>query len=100
MDKLQWDIHQMCLRNRDGSFATRAARERTLDMCARQLKEMGYRQLRAQSIKPKHVEALVNRWQADGLAAGTLKNRVAHLRWWADGAGVGHSRRQCPPGRP
>ena len=87
MDKLQWDIHQMCLRNRDGSFATRAARERTLDMCARQLKEMGFRQLRAQSLKPKHVDALVARWQTDGIAVGTLKNRMAHLRWWAEKVG-------------
>lgn len=87
MDKLQWDIHQLCLRNRDGSFATRAARERTLDMCARQLKELGYRQMRAPSLKPKHVEALVNRWQAEGLAAGTVKNRMAHLRWWAEKVG-------------
>jgi hypothetical protein len=87
VDKLQWDIHQMCLRNRDGSFATRAARERTLDMCARQLNDMGYRQMRAQSLKPKHVEALANRWQAEGLAAGTLKNRMAHLRWWAGKVG-------------
>lgn len=87
MDKLQWDIHQMCKRNRDGSFATQAARERTLDLCARQLKEMGYRQMRSQSLKPKHVEALVNRWQGEALAAGTLKNRLAHLRWWAEKVG-------------
>ena len=87
VDKLQFDIHQMCLRNRDGSFATRAARERTLDMCARQLKDMGFRQMRAQSIKPKHVEALVRGWQAEGIAAGTLKNRLAHLRWWAEKVG-------------
>ena len=77
----------MCLRNRDGSFATRAARERTLDMCARQLKDMGFRQMRAQSLKPKHVEALVRGWQAEGIAPGTLKNRMAHLRWWAEKAG-------------
>jgi integrase len=87
MEKLQWDFHQMCLRNRDGSFSTRAARERTLDMCARQLREMGFRQMRAQSLKPKHVEALVSRWQAEGVAPGTMKNRMAHLRWWAEKVG-------------
>ena len=87
MDKLQFDIHQMCLRNRDGSFSTRAARERALDLCARQLKGLGYGQMRAQSLKPKHVEALVGLWTAEGVAAGTLKNRLAYLRWWAEKVG-------------
>jgi len=87
VDKLQFDIHQMCLRNRDGSFATRAARERALDLCARQLKELGFGQLRAQSIKPKHVDALIGKWTAEGITAGTLKNRMAYLRWWAEKVG-------------
>jgi integrase len=87
VDKLQFDIHQMCLRNRDGSFSTRAARERALDLCARQLKGLGYGQMRAQSLKPKHVEALVGLWTAEGVAAGTLKNRLAYLRWWAEKVG-------------
>ena len=77
----------MCLRNRDGSFATRAARERALDLCARQLKELGFGQLRAQSLKPKHVDALIGKWNAEGIAAGTLKNRMAYLRWWAEKVG-------------
>ena len=77
----------MCLRNRDGSFATRAARERALDLCARQLKGLGYGQMRAQSLKPKHVEALVGLWTAEGITAGTLKNRMAYLRWWAEKVG-------------
>jgi len=84
---LQFDIHQMCLRNRDGSFSTRAARERALDLCARQLKGLGYGQMRAQSLKPKHVEALVGLWTAEGITAGTLKNRMAYLRWWAEKVG-------------
>jgi len=77
----------MCLRNRDGSFSTRAARERALDLCARQLKSLGYGQMRAQSLKPKHVEALVGLWTAEGITAGTLKNRMAYLRWWAEKVG-------------
>ena len=84
---MQFDIHQMCLRNRDGSFSTRAARERALDLCARQLKGLGYGQMRAQSLKPKHVEALVGLWTAEGITAGTLKNRMAYLRWWAEKVG-------------
>jgi hypothetical protein len=33
------------------------------------------------------VDALIARWQTERLAAGTLKNRVAHLRWWAEKVG-------------
>jgi hypothetical protein len=41
----------------------------------------------AQSLKPKHVEALVNRWQAEVLSVGTIKNRMTVLRWWAQKVG-------------
>ncbi len=37
----------------------------------------------ARSLKPKHVEALVKQWQREDLSVGTLKNRMATLRWWA-----------------
>jgi len=37
----------------------------------------------AQSLKPKHVEALVKHWFVEGLAIGTIKNRMAVIRWWA-----------------
>ena len=49
MDKLQWDLRQLCKRNRDGSFSTQAARERILDLAARELAELGYVDMRAQS---------------------------------------------------
>ncbi|WP_254616531.1 phage integrase N-terminal domain-containing protein [Burkholderia metallica] len=38
----------------------------------------------AGSLKSTHVNRLVERWQAEGLSACTLKNRMAHLRWWAE----------------
>ena len=34
---------------------------------ARQLREAGFRQMRATSLKGKHVETLLQRWQAEGL---------------------------------
>lgn len=58
-------------------------RERVLDLVAGQLEELGYRHMTAASLKPKHVERLVARWQAEGLAVGTLKNRMAEMRWAA-----------------
>ena len=87
MDKLQWDLRQLCKRNRDGSFSTQAARQRILDLAARELAELGYVDMRAQSLKPKHVEALVGHWQGKGLSVSTVKNRLAGLRWWAEKVG-------------
>jgi hypothetical protein len=45
---------------------------------------MGFVNMRAQSLKAKHVEKLVERWKAEGLSTGTLKNRMTTLRWWAE----------------
>ena len=87
MDKLQWDLKQLCKRNRDGSFSTQAARWRILDLAARELVALGYADMRAQSLKPKHVDALVNYWQGKGLSASTVKNRLSGLRWWAEKVG-------------
>ncbi|CAB3821620.1 hypothetical protein LMG26854_01496 [Achromobacter aegrifaciens] len=87
MDDLTYTLRQLCLRNRDGSHATQADRQRSLSLVARQLREAGFRQMRATSLKGKHVEALLQRWQAEGLSAGTIKNRMAHLRWWAEKIG-------------
>ncbi len=87
MDDLTYTLRQLCQRNRDGSHTTQADRLRALTLVSRQLREAGFRQMRAGSLKGKHVDALVERWQAEGLSAGTLKNRMAHLRWWAEKVG-------------
>ncbi|HGR4947660.1 integrase [Pseudomonas aeruginosa] len=87
MDDLTYHLRQLCRRNRDGSHATQADRLRGLTLAARQLNEAGFRRMTATSLKGKHVDALVERWQAEGLSAGTLKNRMAHLRWWAEKVG-------------
>ena len=80
---LNYQLKQLCQRNRDGSYATQQNRERLLSLMADQLNVLGYRGLRAQSLKPKHVEALVTKWRQEGLSVGTVKNRMAALRWWA-----------------
>ena len=84
MRELNYELKHMCLRNRDGSFATQYARERILTMIANQLQEMGFKDMRAPSLKPKHVQALVERWKTEGLSVGTIKNRMTELRWWAE----------------
>jgi hypothetical protein len=87
MRDLNYDFKQLCRRNRDGSFATQSDREHILDLVADQLHEMGVRGLRAQGFKPKHVEMLVERWLAEELSPGTIKNRMSQLRWLAEKIG-------------
>jgi hypothetical protein len=87
MRDLNYSLKQLCRRNRDGSFATQADRERILDLVADQLDEMGFHHMDAQSLKPKHVERLVERWLAENLLPGTIKNRMTQLRWWAEKVG-------------
>jgi len=87
MQNLNYELKQLCGRNRDGSFATQSDRERILTLVANQLRQMGFVNMRAQSLKPKHVQTLVERWASEGLSTGTLKNRMSELRWWAEKIG-------------
>ena len=77
MRDLNYDLKQLCRHNRDGSYATQADREHILDLIADQLHEMGFRHMNAHSLKPKHVEKLVERWLAEELSPGTIKNRMS-----------------------
>ena len=87
MRDLNYDLKQLCRHNRDGSYATQADREHILDLIADQLHEMGFRHMNAHSLKPKRVEKLVERWLAENLSPGTIKNRMSALRWWAEKIG-------------
>ena len=84
MKDLNYELKQLCHRNHDGSYATRHAREAILTQIANQLHELGFRDMKATSLKPKHVTALVELWKSQGLSAGTIKNRMTELRWWAE----------------
>jgi len=80
---LNYQLKQLCLNNREGSYGTQAQRERVLTLIADQLHQLGYRHLHSHGLKPKHIEALVKRWLGEEIATGTIKNRMAALRWWA-----------------
>ena len=84
MHDLNYDLKRLCQRNPDGGFSTRATRERVLRLMGDQLRSLGFKQMSATSLKPKHVEALLAHWRAENLSTGTIKNRMAHLRWWAE----------------
>jgi len=84
MRDLNYQLKLLCKHSHEGSFETRVGRERQLSAIANQLHELGFRQLRATSLKRKHVQALVDHWLAQNLSPGTIKNRMSCLRWWAE----------------
>lgn len=84
MRNLNYQLKQFSRHYRDGSYGTQWGRQRILTLIANELHELGYRRMRAKSLKPKHIEALVKHWQAKDLSIGTIKNRMSALRWWAE----------------
>lgn len=88
MKPLNYDLKQLCKNHREGSFATQSNRQEILQQIAGELEKLGFRNLRATGLRPKHVQALVTSWQARGLSAGRMKNLMAVTRWWAEKTGV------------
>ena len=89
MKKLEHKILQICNRNRDGSHATQANRKAILSLCVEQLGQAGYKvnELKPHDLKGRHINSLVKTWKNDGVSAGTMKNRLACLRWLAEKIG-------------
>ena len=83
MRDLNYQLKQLCRQCREGSYATQSNRQHLLTLAANELHALGYRGMTARSLKPKHIEALVKLWFEQGLSIGTLKNRMAAIRWWA-----------------
>lgn len=92
MKKLNYELKQLQNNNKQGSFNTQRNRGRILQQMANDLDAMGFKKMAAKSIKGRHVQALINHWQSDtgakrALSTGTIKNRMAVLRWWSNKVG-------------
>ena len=83
MRDLNYDLKRLQAGHDDGSHGTRAARSYALAQIADTLHDLGFKGLRAAGLKRKHVVALVREWKRQGRSTGTMKNRMAHVRWWA-----------------
>jgi len=83
MRDLNYQLKKLCRQCREGSYATQVKRERMLTLMANQLHELGYRKMTPRSLKPKHIEVMVKLWSDQDLSIGTIKNRMATIRWWA-----------------
>jgi len=69
-------MQRMCYRNKDGSHATQANRKRILDQIATRLHELGYRNMKPQSLKSKHIEALVKDWKEQNITDATIPKLI------------------------
>jgi len=50
MDKLTFELRNICKQNKDGSYATQADRFLQLRLIASQLKSLGYRNMRGRCV--------------------------------------------------
>ena len=69
------------------SMKTVEKREVALFAAFNQLASMGYHIKTLDGFKKKHVDALAHKWEADGLAASTIQNRISILRTLAEWLG-------------
>lgn len=85
MRQLNYDLKTLLAENPERGHVTRRDRAYILDQTADLLHQLGFRRLRGTGLRRKHVNALVREWNRQRLSVGTLKNRMAALRWWAKG---------------
>ena len=83
MRDLNFEFKRLQAEHDDGSHGTQTARSYALAQIADTLHELGFKGLRATGLRRKHVVALVREWKRQGRSIGTMKNRTAHIRWWA-----------------
>ena len=88
-DRLYRDLCDLVRRNPSGSEARMRQRRAGLRTISARLEALGFRGMRPSSLGGRHVWALVGDWHARGLSAGTMKNLMVHLRWWAGAVGKG-----------
>ena len=81
MNSLAYSFICLCKKYPEGSYATRHDRRSILKRVSFELQELRYRQLTVLTLRKEHVLALLKSWDKRGLAAGTIKNRLACLRW-------------------
>lgn len=89
MNKLNYQLKNLCKRNHDGSFGTQKVRHNMLQLVANQLAEVGFQtyKMSVHDLKGRHVNRLVALWKKQEISDATMKNRLAAVRWWAEKTG-------------
>jgi site-specific recombinase XerD len=79
--QLRSSIFYVLKHNKDGSFATQSNRKKMLFLCAEEIVKHGYKLKHIKGLKQKHIQSLVHKWKINELSIGTIKNRLASIRW-------------------
>jgi site-specific recombinase XerC len=74
-------VIQVLKHNRDGAHRTQNDRRRALIDIATTIYTSGFQLEHVRFIKRKYIVFLVEKWMDGGISAGTIKNRMSHLRW-------------------
>ena len=69
------------------SHATQDARREILEQGFKALRTLGYKLPDARGFKERHMTALGNAWEAKGLSASTIQNRISIFRVFAEWIG-------------
>jgi site-specific recombinase XerC len=69
------------------SFATQDARREILEQGFRELRTLGFKLPDVGGFKERHMTALGNSWEAKGLSASTIQNRISIFRVFAEWVG-------------
>jgi len=59
---------------------TKATRRKELRRFVREVHSLGFPLLHLKGLKPKHVDAAMKKWEAEGKSASTIQNRLTHIR--------------------
>jgi integrase len=76
-----FEANKLLRQHSTNSFATKSERFKAIRLVDKQLVELGFKGISLKGLKTRHVEALIAKWQEDRLSSGTIKNRMAHVRW-------------------
>ena len=68
-------------------YATQAARQDTLERGFKELRALKYKLEDVRHFKEHHLTALAHAWEAKGLSASTLQNRISVFRTFAEWIG-------------
>lgn len=83
MSELTYTFRRLFHAHKDGSFNTRASRQKIGQLICSELGDSAYKLKSINGLKPKHIEFLVEKWKSEDKSAATIKNRMAILRWIA-----------------
>jgi len=81
---LKHSVLSILKHNKDGYYATQSNRRTQLLKLAEDLLSKGFYLRNIHLLKAKHIYRMVEAWQSEGLSSGTIKNRMANIRWLCD----------------